>query len=147
MLTRQHLCRSWCVLPQPCPHLRTAHAGDACLTSTRTHPHPQTAAMGKRGNNSGGAASAAFWERKRANFQPSGISMSGGGTGVYVPPTKRGAGSSMSDRDNSNTLRVTNLSPETKDMDVRELFSRFGHVTRVYLVRSLACLPCEPAVV
>lgn len=41
----------------------------------------------------------------------------------------------MNDRDNTPTLRVTNLSPDTKDLDVRELFNRFGRVTRVYLAK------------
>lgn len=94
-------------------------------------------AISKRGNNAGGAASNDFWAKKRENFNPSGISMEGGKAGVYVPKHKRGGGSSMAnDRDNIPTLRVTNLSPGTMDEDVRDLFSRFGRVTRVYLAKT-----------
>lgn len=97
-----------------------------------------TAAIGKRGNNAGGAASNDFWKKKAANFSGSGISATGSSAGgVFVPPHKRTGytGSSMNDRDSTPTLRVTNLSPDTKDLDVRELFNRFGRVTRVYLAK------------
>jgi translation initiation factor 3 subunit G len=63
------------------------------------------------------------------------------GAGRYVAPGRRGgAGEKMSTgeamrggRDDSATLRVTNLSEETREADLRELFSHYGRVTRVYL--------------
>lgn len=98
-----------------------------------------TAAISKRGNNAGGAASNDFWKKKRENFTGSNISATGtAAPGVFVPPHKRAGhsgSSSMNDRDSTPTLRVTNLSPDTKDLDVRELFNRFGRVTRVYLAK------------
>lgn len=97
-----------------------------------------TAAISKRGNNAGGAASNEFWKKKRENFTGSNVSATGSsGPGVYVPAHKRAgySGASASERDNTPTLRVTNLSPDTKDLDVRELFNRFGRVTRVYLAK------------
>ncbi|KAG8980539.1 translation initiation factor eIF3 subunit g, partial [Tulasnella sp. 427] len=63
--------------------------------------------------------------------------------GKYVPPSMRpgagrGAGESMSrpqNRDDMPTLRVTNVSMETEENDLRDLFSRFGRVYRVYIGR------------
>jgi len=64
-----------------------------------------------------------------------------GGGGRYMAPGRRGgAGEKMSageamrgGRDDSATLRVTNLSEETREADLRDLFSHYGRVTRVYL--------------
>ncbi|KDN44497.1 translation initiation factor 3, RNA-binding subunit [Tilletiaria anomala UBC 951] len=66
----------------------------------------------------------------------------GGGTGgKYVPPSLRdGAktgermGSSMN-RDELPTLRVTNLSEDVQDEDMRDLFGRFGRIARLYVGR------------
>jgi translation initiation factor 3 subunit G len=59
----------------------------------------------------------------------------------YVPPSRRaggGAGESMntrSGRDDLPTLRVTNVSEDASEDDLRDLFSRFGKVYRVYIGR------------
>lgn len=57
----------------------------------------------------------------------------------YVPPSRRaggGVGESMNrSRDDLPTLRVTNVSEDATDEDLRELFSRFGKVFRVYIGR------------
>ena len=46
------------------------------------------------------------------------------------------AGESMGrGRDDLYTLRVTNVSEETTDQDLRELFGRIGRVARVYIGR------------
>ena len=67
-----------------------------------------------------------------------------GGGGKYVPPSmrgaagSRGAGESMrgtGNRDDLPTLRVTNISEETQENDLRELFGVFGRVARVYVGR------------
>ena len=62
--------------------------------------------------------------------------------GKYVPPSMRGGvrgpGDSMrgaGNRDDLPTLRVTNVSEDTQENDLRELFSRFGKVVRVYVGR------------
>ena len=39
------------------------------------------------------------------------------------------------ERDDSNTLRVTNLSEDTTDDDLRDLFGRFGRISRVFLAK------------
>lgn len=68
----------------------------------------------------------------------------GGAGGKYVPPSMRagagrGAGEMMGgrggplNRDDLPTLRVTNVSEDTDENDLRDLFSRFGRVTRVFI--------------
>jgi translation initiation factor 3 subunit G len=66
------------------------------------------------------------------------------GSGKYVPPSLRGrAGLSSSDARNeesqddrdSATLRVTNISPDTREDDLKDLFRAFGPVARVYLAK------------
>ncbi|KAJ9101055.1 hypothetical protein QFC21_003273 [Naganishia friedmannii] len=64
----------------------------------------------------------------------------GGGMGSkYVPPSMRagarGAGESMFRREDMPTVRVTSLSTEADEDDVRNLFSRFGPISRVNVVR------------
>lgn len=65
-------------------------------------------------------------------------------TGAYVPVHLRnggkGAGERMGggkygERDDLATLRVTNLSEYAEEQDLRDIFSRFGHVTRVFLAK------------
>jgi translation initiation factor 3 subunit G len=76
-----------------------------------------------------------------------------GGTGKYVPPAARaglaasssammaGAAAMAAEgykpdrRDDVNTLRVTNLSENTSEADLQELFQRFGRISRVYLAK------------
>ncbi|WBW73196.1 translation initiation factor eIF3g [Schizosaccharomyces osmophilus] len=60
----------------------------------------------------------------------------------YLPPHMRGAstregGDSMfkRERDDSATLRVTNLSDDTREEELRDLFRRFGGIQRVYLAK------------
>ncbi|KAH9933888.1 eukaryotic translation initiation factor 3 subunit G-domain-containing protein [Fomitopsis serialis] len=59
--------------------------------------------------------------------------------GKYVPPSMRGArgpGEAMGrpggSRDDLPTLRVTNISEDTQENDLRDLFGAFGRVARVY---------------
>ncbi|GLB38919.1 putative RNA-binding component of the eukaryotic translation initiation factor 3 (eIF-3) complex, which is involved in protein synthesis of a specialized repertoire of mRNAs and, together with other initiation factors, stimulates binding of mRNA and methionyl-tRNAi to the 40S ribosome [Lyophyllum shimeji] len=65
-------------------------------------------------------------------------------SGKYVPPSMRGAGGARvagesmrgsSGRDDLPTLRVTNISEDTQENDLRELFGIFGRVARVYVGR------------
>jgi translation initiation factor 3 subunit G len=64
--------------------------------------------------------------------------------GKYVPPSMRGAGGARAagesmrgpgGRDDLPTLRVTNISEDTQENDLRELFGVFGRVARVYVGR------------
>ncbi|KAJ6560230.1 translation initiation factor 3 RNA-binding subunit [Mycena capillaripes] len=66
----------------------------------------------------------------------------GSGTGKYVPiwlraggKDKQPSGGSSMNRDELPTLRVTNLSEDTQENDLRELFGIFGRVARVFVGR------------
>ncbi|KAI9720230.1 MAG: translation initiation factor eIF3 subunit g [Candelaria pacifica] len=68
----------------------------------------------------------------------------GQGGSSYVPPHLRnkGAGASTGDRmggkyerDDLATLRVTNVSELAEEQDLRDMFERFGRVTRVFLAK------------
>ncbi|KAK4254920.1 hypothetical protein QN277_007993 [Acacia crassicarpa] len=63
---------------------------------------------------------------------------SGPTKGAYVPPgmragAERTAGSDMRRRNDENSVRVTNLSEDTREADLLELFRPFGAVSRVYV--------------
>jgi len=60
--------------------------------------------------------------RNRGGPAPSGAA---GGTG----------GSEMGKRDEAATIRVTNLSEDTKESDLSELFRSFGPISRIYLAK------------
>lgn len=63
-------------------------------------------------------------------------------SGKYVPPSMRGhrmdspsGESTRFKRDETATIRVTNLSEDTKDMDLAELFRPFGPISRIFLAK------------
>lgn len=61
-----------------------------------------------------------------------------GATGKYVPVHLRAGAEKtrFSDRDGEqNTLRVTNISEDTTERDLQELFRPFGSLARVYLAK------------
>jgi translation initiation factor 3 subunit G len=69
----------------------------------------------------------------------------------YIPPSQRAAaaagkgggmsgtsgpgGGSSNRMDDLNTIRVTNISENTTEADLQELFQRFGRISRVYLAK------------
>ncbi|XP_057536054.1 uncharacterized protein LOC130814073 [Amaranthus tricolor] len=57
--------------------------------------------------------------------------------GAYVPPSLRaGAERNVTDmrrRNEENSVRVTNLSEDTREADLHDLFRTFGQITRVYV--------------
>eukprot|EP01104_Vermistella_antarctica_P019626 TRINITY_DN778_c0_g1_i1.p1 TRINITY_DN778_c0_g1~~TRINITY_DN778_c0_g1_i1.p1 ORF type:complete len:304 (-),score=77.86 TRINITY_DN778_c0_g1_i1:186-998(-) len=59
----------------------------------------------------------------------------GGGAGKYVPPSRRGGGERMPDRDEQPTIRVTNLPEDIEEGDLREMFRNYGPLHRIYLRR------------
>jgi translation initiation factor 3 subunit G len=77
--------------------------------------------------------------------------LSGGGLGAaggkYIPPSQRAAlaagGAAGPDgmraaperRDDLNTIRVTNISENTTEADLQDLFKPFGRISRVYLAK------------
>lgn len=62
-------------------------------------------------------------------------------TGKYVPPSLRAGGNqkgesmSMKNRDEAATIRVTNLSEDTRENDLQDLFRPFGSISRVFLAK------------
>ncbi|KAK3323574.1 eukaryotic translation initiation factor 3 subunit-like protein [Cercophora scortea] len=67
-----------------------------------------------------------------------------GKKGSYVPPAMRGAGAGKAgesmggkygERDDLATLRVTNVSEMAEEGELRDMFERFGRVTRVFLAK------------
>nr|XP_043631972.1 eukaryotic translation initiation factor 3 subunit G-like [Erigeron canadensis] len=64
---------------------------------------------------------------------------SGPTKGAYVPPTLRPgaarptAGADMRRRNDENSVRVNNLSEDTREPDLMELFRPFGSISRVYV--------------
>ncbi|KAI0379807.1 translation initiation factor 3, RNA-binding subunit [Hypomontagnella monticulosa] len=68
-----------------------------------------------------------------------------GKKGSYVPPALRGdrgaaggermGGSKYGERDDFATLRVTNVSEMAEEAELRDMFERFGRVTRVFLAK------------
>ncbi|CAD5115985.1 DgyrCDS4916 [Dimorphilus gyrociliatus] len=65
-----------------------------------------------------------------------------GPPGKYVAPGRRGGvdskttvGERMGGRDESATIRVTNLSEDTTESDLQELFRPFGHIHRIFLAK------------
>ncbi|KAJ7749288.1 eukaryotic translation initiation factor 3 subunit G-domain-containing protein [Mycena maculata] len=71
------------------------------------------------------------------------LGMGTGSGGKYVPPSMRGPGGTRTagppggagGRDDLPTLRVTNISEDTQESDLRDLFGIFGRVARVYVGR------------
>lgn len=61
----------------------------------------------------------------------------GTGKSTYVPPGLRAGaertGTDMRRRNDENSVRVTNLSEDTREPDLLELFRPFGAVSRVYV--------------
>jgi len=96
---------------------------------------PNRSRMGERLQDEGSKAAAAA-----ANALSKGIDLDK--SGKYVPPglrdgARRGDGFGRDGRGNKEefTVRVTNLSEDTRDSDMEELFKPFGPVTRIYLAK------------
>ncbi|SPJ84369.1 related to translation initiation factor eIF3 subunit [Fusarium torulosum] len=74
--------------------------------------------------------------------EPSAAASAGLKKGSYVPPALRGngtagerMGSKFGERDDLATLRVTNVSEMAEEGELRDMFERFGRVTRVFLAK------------
>jgi len=98
---------------------------------------------GEAGGAEGGAAGAGWTQVGLGGAAAAGGA--GASTGKYITPAQRagltgasGAGSSAfkpERRDDLNTIRVTNISENTTESDLQELFQRFGRISRVYLAK------------
>jgi translation initiation factor 3 subunit G len=68
--------------------------------------------------------------------QPSSQPAADSQAGKYVPMQLRGAGARPTyGQNDDNTLRVTNISEETTEADLGQLFRRFGRTTRIFLAK------------
>ncbi|KAJ1569371.1 translation initiation factor eIF3 subunit g, partial [Cladochytrium tenue] len=79
-----------------------------------------------------------------------GSSAAAAGGSKYVPPSLRGRGpgAKMDDmpasrRDDFFTLRITNLSEEVTEQDLKDLVGRFGHTARVFVARDRETNMCK----
>jgi translation initiation factor 3 subunit G len=118
------------------------------VTGTEGGGGDATGAGGAEGGGAGGG-----WTQVGSG----GASAAGGGgggaagasTGKYIPPAARaglmgvggggagGAGAFKPERrtDDLNTIRVTNISENTTESDLQDLFKPFGRISRVYLAK------------
>ncbi|NXO07181.1 EIF3G factor, partial [Oriolus oriolus] len=81
-------------------------------------------------------------EKEKIPGEPEPVAAQVSKTGKYVPPSLRdGAsrrGESMQPHrraDDNATIRVTNLSEDTRETDLQELFRPFGSISRIYLAK------------
>ncbi|CAG8599591.1 15296_t:CDS:2 [Dentiscutata erythropus] len=69
-------------------------------------------------------------------------------SGKYIPPSLRpgnkgSSSDSFKERKDDATIRVTNLSEDTTEADIHDLFRRFGGISRVYLARDRETNVCK----
>jgi len=85
---------------------------------------------------------------RAASPEPSAVT----GPKKYIAPHMRSGGSSGANtgesmgrekRDDSATIRVTNLSEDVTEADIHDLFRRFGQIARVYLARDRETNVCK----
>lgn len=76
-----------------------------------------------------------------ANPNAAAATSSGTAKAAYIPPSKRGGASSSSVKgsdmkriNNEHEVRVSNLSQDASEADLRDLFEFFGPLTRVHIV-------------
>jgi len=97
-------------------------------------------------------------DEKDAGGAPGGAPQGGGSVGPggkYVPPSRRGGegsgardriGESMPDRrrtEDTAAIRVSNLSENTQETDLSDLFKPFGHIARIFLARDKITGQCK----
>lgn len=89
--------------------------------------------VGEEGQGAGAAAGG--WTQVGAGGAAANAS-----SGKYIPPSARGglAGARLAPErrtDDLNTIRVTNISENTSEADLQDLFKPFGRISRVYLAK------------
>ncbi|CAB9497247.1 factor 3 subunit G [Seminavis robusta] len=92
-----------------------------------------------------GGGAATGWTQVGAGGAAAAGGPAAGAPGKYIPPAARaglsgapGGGPSAfkpERRDDLNTIRVTNISENTTEADLQDLFQRFGRISRVYLAK------------
>lgn len=81
-------------------------------------------------------------EKEKLPGEPEPVQAQQSKTGKYVPPSLRDGGSRRGESmqpnrraDDNATIRVTNLSEDTRETDLQELFRPFGSISRIYLAK------------
>jgi len=80
-------------------------------------------------------------DRKPVDESAPPASLQSKGGAKYVPPSmreganKRGESMGSNRRDEAATIRVTNLSEDTRETDLQELFHPFGPIQRIFLAK------------
>ena len=109
---------------------RPKQRGDASVSAAREWAEANGIAAPERDEPGGGGGGSSL---------PSLAGRAASGGSAYVTPRMRNADGSrnteMAQRDDSCTVRVSNLSEDVKDGDLRELFRRFGNIQRIYLAK------------
>ncbi|KAJ7548588.1 hypothetical protein O6H91_07G018200 [Diphasiastrum complanatum] len=85
----------------------------------------------------------ALGEKPPMDDETPGLPLPGAGSGTankgsYIPPSMRGGskadgGETMRRGRDDNSIRVTNLSEDTREQDLQELFRPFGPISRIYV--------------
>ncbi|CAK7568579.1 MAG: translation initiation factor eIF3 subunit g [Sporothrix epigloea] len=90
---------------------------------------------GAEDDDMGGAsrAGAAGAGDKKGSYVPP--ALRNGGVGASAGSSMPGAGGKYGERDDLATLRVTNVSELAEEQELRDMFERFGRVTRVFLAK------------
>jgi len=111
---------------------------------TLSCPFKDVKDMGGQGRaEGGGAGGAGGAEGDKAKFGQVGALSSSGGGGKYVPPSQRaGAGGAAEDGkereipiEELTQLRISSLSPEADEEDLRGLFRQFGKVEKIFVAK------------
>uniref|UniRef100_A0A668U7Q5 Eukaryotic translation initiation factor 3 subunit G n=1 Tax=Oreochromis aureus TaxID=47969 RepID=A0A668U7Q5_OREAU len=81
-------------------------------------------------------------DKEKAAAEPEPAQPAQSKTGKYVPPSLRDGGTRRGESmqpnrraDDNATIRVTNLSEDTRETDLQELFRPFGSISRIYLAK------------
>lgn len=89
----------------------------------------------KRGNIETKAVKAEVDPRSTRRADGSAATSSSDSSGRYVPPHRGSGGHTDRNREDEYSIRVTNISEDTTEDDLRYLFRRFGHTSRIYLAK------------
>jgi len=84
-----------------------------------------------RGGRSADSASASLPSDGKSVYRPPGARGGAIGSG----PSGPSSGDDRNKRDDAATVRVTNLSEDTKEEDLKELFRSFGPIVRIFLAK------------
>jgi len=87
---------------------------------------PETGGDVRRPGGGGGGGEETKYVPIHMRGQPAGRGGPGGG---------KGSDAAQREEDSSNQIRVTNISEDTTENDLRELFRRFGTTSRIYLAK------------